>query len=48
VEPPGGLVTTGRVEPFVDVRAVELVGVVTEPARGTPRVPIPPTTPAAP
>ena len=48
VEPPGGLVTTGRVEPFVDVRALELVGVVTEPARGTPRVPIPPTAPPAP
>jgi rod shape-determining protein MreC len=46
VEPPGGLVPTGRVEPFVDVSALELVGVVTEPARGTPRVPIPPTAPA--
>jgi rod shape-determining protein MreC len=42
VDPPGALVRTGRVEPFVDVRALELVGVVTEPARGTPRVPIPP------
>ena len=46
VDPPGGLVRTGRVEPFVDVSALELVGVVTEPARGTPRVPIPPTAPA--
>ena len=46
VQPPGGLVTTGRVEPFVDVSALELVGVVTEPARGTPRVPIPPAAPA--
>jgi len=42
VDPPGALVRTGRVQPFVDVRALELVGVVTEPARGTPRVPVPP------
>ena len=49
VDPPGALVSTGRVRPFVDVRALELVGVVTEPARGTPRVPIPPApAPAAP
>ena len=46
VDAPGALVATGRVEPFVDVGSVELVGVVTEPPRGTPRVPVPPSSPA--
>ena len=39
---PGGLTSTAAVEPFVDVGALDLVGVVVEPPRGTPRVPIPP------
>lgn len=39
---PGGLTSTAAVEPFVDVSALDLVGVVVEPPRGTPRVPIPP------
>jgi rod shape-determining protein MreC len=38
----GKLVSTAVVEPFVDVSAVDLVGVVTEPPRSTPRVPIEP------
>jgi rod shape-determining protein MreC len=38
----GRLVSTATVEPFVDVTAVDLVGVVTEPPRSTPRVPIEP------
>ena len=38
----GGLVTTARVDPFVDVGALDLVGVVTQPPRSTPRVPLPP------
>ncbi len=42
VDPTPGLVTTARVEPFVDVRRLEVVGVVVEPPRGTPRVPVPP------
>ena len=36
------LVTTARVQPFVDVTSLDLVGVVTEPPRGTPRVPLQP------
>jgi rod shape-determining protein MreC len=36
------LVTTAQVEPFVDVTALDLVGVVTEPPRSTPRVPLQP------
>ena len=41
---PGGqaLVTTARVRPFVDVSSLDLVGVVTEPPRSTPRVPLQP------
>ena len=42
VEPSGGLVTRAEVAPFVDVGALDLVGVVTQPPRSTPRVPIPP------
>jgi rod shape-determining protein MreC len=42
VDPAGALVTTARVEPFVRVGSLDLVGVVTSPPRGTPRVPIPP------
>jgi rod shape-determining protein MreC len=42
VDPTGALVTTARVEPFVRVDSLDLVGVVTSPPRGTPRVPIPP------
>lgn len=38
---PGALVTTAVVEPFVDLASLDLVGVVTEPPRGTPRVPLP-------
>lgn len=38
----GTLVTTAEVAPFVDVSALDLVGVVTEPPRGTPRVPLEP------
>lgn len=34
----GTTVTTAEVAPFVDVSALDLVGVVTEPPRGTPRV----------
>jgi rod shape-determining protein MreC len=37
------LVTTARVRPFVDVSSLDLVGVVTEPPRSTPRVPLQPT-----
>ena len=37
----GALVSTAAVEPFVDLAALDLVGVVTEPPRGTPRVPLP-------
>lgn len=36
------LVTTARVEPFVDLSSLDLVGVVTAAPRGTPRVPLPP------
>ena len=36
------LVSTAQVEPFVDVTALDLVGVVTEPPRKTPRVPLEP------
>jgi len=36
------LVSTAQVEPFVDVTALDLVGVVTEPPRSTPRVPLQP------
>lgn len=35
-------VSTAVVEPFVDVTALDLVGVVTEPPRSTPRVPVEP------
>ena len=43
VEPGAGSpVTTARVRPYVDVTSVDLVGVVTEPPRGTPRVPLQP------
>ena len=35
-------VSTAQVEPFVDVSALDLVGVVTQPPRRTPRVPIEP------
>ena len=38
----GALVPTASVQPFVDVTSLDLVGVVVEPPRGTPRVPIPP------
>ena len=38
----GALVTTASVEPFVDVGSLDLVGVVTEPPRSTPRVPLQP------
>lgn len=41
-EQAGALVTTAEVEPFVDLSALDLVGVVTEPPRGTPRVPLEP------
>jgi rod shape-determining protein MreC len=37
-----GPVPTASVEPFVDITSLDLVGVVVEPPRGTPRVPIPP------
>ena len=42
VDAASGLVTTAQVEPFVRLRTLDLVGVVTEPPRGTPRVPVPP------
>ena len=42
VDPAGALVTTAQVDPFVRFDALDLVGVVTSPPRGTPRVPIPP------
>ena len=48
VEVQGGLgasVPTADVEPFVDVSGLDLVGVVVEPPRSTPRVPIPPVDP---
>ena len=38
----GSLVSSAQVQPFVDVASLDLVGIVTEPARGTPRVPIEP------
>jgi rod shape-determining protein MreC len=38
----GALVTTAAVRPFVDITTLDLVGVVTEPPRGTPRVPLQP------
>jgi rod shape-determining protein MreC len=41
----GASVPTAEVEPFVDVTSLDLVGVVVEPPRGTPRVPIPPADP---
>jgi rod shape-determining protein MreC len=41
----GRVVTTAQVEPFVDVTALDLVGVVTEPPRSTPRVPLQPSPP---
>lgn len=42
VDPAGALVTTAQVEPFVRVGALDVVGVVTQPPRSTPRVPLPP------
>lgn len=42
VDERGALVTTAAVEPFVRVGALDLVGVVTAPPRGTPRVPVAP------
>ena len=36
------LTRTARVQPFVDVTSMDLVGVVVQPPRGTPRIPIPP------
>ena len=41
----GRVVSTAQVEPFVDVTALDLVGVVTEPPRSTPRVPLQPSPP---
>ena len=38
----GSLVTTADVEPFVDLSALDLVGIVTAAPRGTPRVPLEP------
>jgi rod shape-determining protein MreC len=38
----GRVVSTAQVEPFVDVSALDLVGVVTAPPRSTPRVPLEP------
>jgi rod shape-determining protein MreC len=38
---PGGLTSEAAVEPFVDLTALELVGVVVAPPRGVPRVPLP-------
>ena len=38
----GTLVPTASVEPFADITSLDLVGVVVEPPRGEPRVPIPP------
>ncbi len=45
---PGDLVTTAEVEPFVDVSALDLVGVVIAPPRDTPRSPLPPPPPPPP
>ena len=42
VDGTAGLVTRATVQPFVRFAALDLVGVVTSPPRGTPRVPIPP------
>ena len=42
---PSSLVVTAEVTPFADVSSLDLVGVVTEPPRGTPRVPIEPSAP---
>lgn len=44
----GASVPTAEVDPFVDVSALDLVGVVVEPPRSTPRVPIPPIPPVEP
>lgn len=44
----GALVTTARVTPYADLASVDLVGVVTEPPRSTPRVPLPPSPRPAP
>ncbi len=38
----GALVTTATVAPFIDASSLDLVGIVTEPPRGIPRVPIQP------
>jgi rod shape-determining protein MreC len=40
--PVGGPVTTAQVRPYADLTSVDLVGVVTEPPRRTPRVPLQP------
>jgi rod shape-determining protein MreC len=40
---PNSLTRTGSLDPYVDVTALDLVGVVVELPRGTPRVPVPPT-----
>ncbi len=42
VDPGGALVTTARVQPFVRTASLDVVGVVTSPPRGVPRVPLPP------
>jgi rod shape-determining protein MreC len=47
VDPGGGLVTRAQVEPFVQVGALDLLGVVTSPPRNTPRAPLPPPVPSA-
>lgn len=39
-----GLTSTATVEPFADLAALDLVGVIVEPSRSTPRVPVPPAT----
>jgi hypothetical protein len=35
------LTRTGKLAPFVDVTSLGLVGIVTDPPRGTPRFPLP-------
>ena len=40
VDPAGALLTTARAEPLVDLDALEVVGIVVSPPRGTPRVPL--------
>lgn len=41
----GALTRAARVRPFVDITSLDLVGVVVEPPRGTPRVPLAPSPP---